>query len=181
MKGNHLQQLEIDVGTREGVRGTIAYTSHRAIHRLIRELLSEDDRTLVRSTINIRKGSLGSVNTGTYLAFIVIMFIGTASTMLLLPPGKVVRGDGSVVKIHKTTSPKQELRHMVHVLADWRVWALLPMFFASNWFYVYQGSVNAFFFDGPTRKFPRSWSSDELIRVILVLLRSAGIFSLQVH
>ena len=29
--------------------------------------------------------------------------------------------------------------------------ALLPMFFASNFFYAYQGSVNATVFDGPTR------------------------------
>ena len=29
--------------------------------------------------------------------------------------------------------------------------ALTPMFFASNYFYAYQGAVNAFYFDGPTR------------------------------
>ena len=29
--------------------------------------------------------------------------------------------------------------------------ALLPMFFASNYFYAYQGAVNANLFDGPTR------------------------------
>lgn len=29
--------------------------------------------------------------------------------------------------------------------------ALLPMSFASNYFYAYQGAVNAAYFDGPTR------------------------------
>lgn len=29
--------------------------------------------------------------------------------------------------------------------------ALLPMFFASNYFYAYQGSINTARFDGPTR------------------------------
>lgn len=40
---------------------------------------------------------------------------------------------------------------MFRLLKDWRLLALLPMFFASNYFYAYQGSVNATVFDGPTR------------------------------
>lgn len=108
---------------------------------------------IIALAINIKSGGLSAVSTGTYLAFIIIMFIGTASTTLLVPPGKVVRGDGSIVKVQASTSPKQELINMYIVLKDWRMWCLLPMFFASNWFYAYQGSVNAFYFDGPTRTF----------------------------
>lgn len=33
----------------------------------------------------------------------------------------------------------------------WLITALLPMFFASNYFYAYQGAVNTARFDGPTR------------------------------
>jgi hypothetical protein len=40
---------------------------------------------------------------------------------------------------------------MANMLLEWRVAALLPMFFASNYFYAYQGAVNAGMFDGPTR------------------------------
>ena len=40
---------------------------------------------------------------------------------------------------------------MVHLLRDWRLLALIPMFFASIFFYPYVGSVNATVFDGPTR------------------------------
>ena len=39
-----------------------------------------------------------------------------------------------------------ELRHNSTLSA-----ALIPMFFASNFFYAYQNSVNAGMFDGPTR------------------------------
>lgn len=106
---------------------------------------------VIALSINIRKGGLSAVSTSTYLAFIIIMFVGTASTFLLVPPGKVVRGDGSIVKVQKSTSPKQELINMVHVMKDWRLWALLPMFFASNYFYAYQGALNAFHFNGRTR------------------------------
>ena len=114
---------------------------------------------IIALAINIRSGELSSVSTGTYLAFIIIMFIGTASTTLLAPPGAVIRGDGSIVKVQKSTSPKRELVNMFNVLKDWRMWALLPMFFASNYFYAYQGSVNATVFDGATRALNASLES----------------------
>ena len=84
-------------------------------------------------------------------AFVIIMFVGIASTILLLPPNRVIRADGTLVKLEVASSPKQELRNFGLVLKDKRIIALIPMFFASNYFYAYQGAVNAFHFDAPTR------------------------------
>jgi hypothetical protein len=81
------------------------------------------------------------------------MFIGTASTVLILPPSAIIRADGTLVKIEASSSVRQELRNFVKVLKDKRIILLIPMFFASNYFYAYQGAVNAFYFDGPTRAF----------------------------
>lgn len=108
---------------------------------------------VIALAINIRSGGLGAVSTSTYIAFLVIIFIGMASTVLLLPPDKVIRPDGSIVKIEASSTPREELANMVRVLKDWRMWALMPMFFASNYFYAYQGAVNAFYFDGATRAY----------------------------
>lgn len=91
------------------------------------------------------------MSTGTYLAFLVIMFVGTGSTLLLLPPAAIVRADGSLVKIQDVSSPREEIRSLLKVLKDWRMLALTPMFFVSNYSYAYQGAVNSFYFDGPTR------------------------------
>jgi hypothetical protein len=81
----------------------------------------------------------------------VIIFIGVASSVLILPPDRIVRADGSLVTLEKHSSVRTELVEMARLFKDWRVAALMPMFFASNYFYAYQGAVNAGMFDGPTR------------------------------
>ncbi|KAI0784071.1 MFS general substrate transporter [Abortiporus biennis] len=107
--------------------------------------------SLIALAINIRSGSLSAVSTSTYIAFIVIIFVGIASAFLVLPPNRVVRGDGTLVKLEAASAPHEEVIGMAQLLKDWRMLALLPMFFASNYFYAYQGAVNALMFDGPTR------------------------------
>ncbi|KAI0088921.1 MFS general substrate transporter [Irpex rosettiformis] len=106
---------------------------------------------VIALAINIHKGGLTAVATSTYIAFIVIIFVGVASASLVLPPNRVIRSDGTLVKLETHSSVKDELVAMFRLLKDWRMLALLPMFFASNYFYAYQGSVNATVFDGPTR------------------------------
>ncbi|KAI0297599.1 MFS general substrate transporter [Multifurca ochricompacta] len=106
---------------------------------------------VIALAINIRSGKLSAVSTATYLAFMIIMFIGTASTIFILPPSAIVRADGTLVKVQASSSVREELSNFVKVLKDKRIILLMPMFFASNYFYAYQGAVNAFYFDGPTR------------------------------
>ncbi|KAI9253539.1 major facilitator superfamily domain-containing protein [Phascolomyces articulosus] len=93
----------------------------------------------------------GSVNTGTYTAFVVIMIVGIFLTFTLLPPSKVVRGDGTRVVIAKATHWSDELKGVLNVWKEWRMLALIPAFLASNWFYAYQFHVNAVYFDAVTR------------------------------
>ncbi|KAI0826330.1 MFS general substrate transporter [Irpex lacteus] len=107
--------------------------------------------SVIALAINIRSGGLSAVATSTYIAFIVIIFVGIASAFLVLPPNRVIRSDGTLVKLNAHTSVREEMMGTFRLLKDWRMLALLPMFFASNYFYAYQGSVNATVFDGPTR------------------------------
>ncbi|KAG2227900.1 hypothetical protein INT45_002138 [Circinella minor] len=93
----------------------------------------------------------GSVNTGTYVAFVVIMVIGIFLTLTMLPPAKVVRGDGTRVVVAKATHWSEELKGALNVWKEWRMVALIPAFLASNWFYAYQFHVNALYFDAVTR------------------------------
>lgn len=81
------------------------------------------------------------------------MFFGTASTIFILPPSAIIRADGTLVKVEESSSVRNELQNFVKVLKDKRMLLLLPMFFASNYFYAYQGAINAFYFDGPTRSY----------------------------
>jgi MFS family permease len=107
--------------------------------------------SVIALAINIRSGKLQAVSTSTYIAFLVIIFCGVASSWLVLPPNKVIRGDGTLVKLQAASSIRIELRGMLGLFKNWRMLALLPMFFASNYFYAYQGALNTAKFDGPTR------------------------------
>jgi hypothetical protein len=89
----------------------------------------------------------------------IIMFFGTASTILILPPSAIIREDGTLVNVEAASSVRKELQNFIKVVKDKRILLLSPMFFASNYFYAYQGAVNAFYFDGATRKYPFIYSS----------------------
>ncbi|KAL1941804.1 hypothetical protein VTO73DRAFT_6804 [Trametes versicolor] len=107
--------------------------------------------SIIALAINIESGGLSAVSTSTYIAFLVIIFIGVASAWLILPPNRVVRSDGTIVKLEAFSKPHEEVVGMIRLFKDWRMLALVPMFFASNYFYAYQGSINTNMFDGPTR------------------------------
>lgn len=107
--------------------------------------------SLIALAINIRQGELNAVATGTYVAFLIIIFIGVASAFLVLGPNRIVRSDGTLVKLQARTSVREEVAGIIRLFKDWRMLTLTPMFFASNYFYAYQGAVNAVVFDGPTR------------------------------
>ncbi|EIN11279.1 MFS general substrate transporter [Punctularia strigosozonata HHB-11173 SS5] len=107
--------------------------------------------SIIALAINIESGKLNAVSTSTYIAFLVIIFCGVASSLLILPPDRIVRGDGTLVTAQKHSSINTELIAMAQMFTDWRVVALIPMFFASNYFYAYQGAINFGLFDSPTR------------------------------
>ncbi|ROW04157.1 hypothetical protein VSDG_00928 [Cytospora chrysosperma] len=95
--------------------------------------------------------TMPGVSTGVYLAFMIIMLTAIVTSWLLLPPHLVVRGDGTVVELQDAISPAQEFKELWHLLKDWRMIALFPMFFSSNYFYSYQGAITTALFNGRTR------------------------------
>ncbi|GJJ14230.1 hypothetical protein Clacol_008493 [Clathrus columnatus] len=107
--------------------------------------------SLIALIINLREGKLLSVATSTYIAFLIIIFFGIASSFLVLGPNRVIRGDGTIVKLQAKANIKDEVKGTLLLFKDWRMLALLPMSFASNYFYAYQGALNANLFDGTTR------------------------------
>ncbi|KAL1668654.1 major facilitator superfamily domain-containing protein [Schizophyllum commune] len=84
--------------------------------------------------------SAGTLNDGTYIAFIVIMLTGSfVLPFFLLPSDKVVRSDGTRVVLPEMPTWKSEIVGLVSVLFEdkWII-TLFPFFIASNWFYTYQ-------------------------------------------
>ncbi|KAF9282710.1 hypothetical protein BGZ68_005819, partial [Mortierella alpina] len=94
----------------------------------------------------------GGASTGSYIGYMVVMTVGALISVLLLPTSKVVRKDGSPVVKIKYSSPISELKSVFALFKDWRMLALVPMFFSSNWVYTYQfTAVNAFNFSTRSR------------------------------
>ena len=95
----------------------------------------------------------GTVNDGTYLAFLVLMAIGFVLAWTLADSKYIMRKDGSRVIVMKNPTWKSELLGLYETLrSDYYIVLLFPMFLASNWFYAYHfNSVNGAYFDIRTR------------------------------
>jgi MFS family permease len=95
----------------------------------------------------------GKVNDGTYVGFIVLMFLGAVLAWFMVDSKHVERSDGTHVIVMKQPSWSSEILGLVQCLrTDYYILAFFPMFFASNWFYTYQfNDVNLAKFNVRTR------------------------------
>uniref|UniRef100_A0A0A9E7V7 UNC93-like protein 1 n=1 Tax=Arundo donax TaxID=35708 RepID=A0A0A9E7V7_ARUDO len=88
-----------------------------------------------------------SVNDGTYIAFMAFMLLGAALTLLVLPPRRIVRDDGTKATRVTYSSPATEFAEILVLFANWRMLLVLPAAWASNFFYTYQfNNVNGILF-----------------------------------
>ncbi|KAJ8147165.1 hypothetical protein LV162_008908 [Aspergillus fumigatus] len=97
--------------------------------------------------------SAGTVNDGTYIAFMVLMALGFVLAWFLSDSKYVVRKDGSRVISMKNPTWKSELLGLYETLrTDYYIVLFFPLFLASNWFYGYHfNSVNGAYFNIRTR------------------------------
>ncbi|KAL4802877.1 major facilitator superfamily domain-containing protein [Aspergillus unguis] len=95
----------------------------------------------------------GTVNDGTYIAFMVLMVVGFILAWGLADSKYIVRSDGTRVITIKNPTWKSELLGLYETLqTDWYIVAFFPMFLASNWFYGYHfNAINGAYFRVRTR------------------------------
>ncbi|KAK3143221.1 hypothetical protein QOZ80_4BG0360160 [Eleusine coracana subsp. coracana] len=103
---------------------------------------------LLPFSLNYNRGDHpASVNDGTYIAFMAFMLVGAALTLLVLPPTRIVRDDGTRPTRVTYSSPATELAQILRLFADWKMMLVLPAAWASNYFYTYQfNNVNGLLF-----------------------------------
>jgi len=78
------------------------------------------------------------VNDGTYIGFMAFMLVGAALTVLVLPPARIVRSDGTKATRVTFSSPATEGAEILKLFANWKMLLVLPAAWASNFFYTYQ-------------------------------------------
>jgi hypothetical protein len=79
-----------------------------------------------------------NVSDSTYIAFMAFMLVGAALTMLVLPPARIVRDDGTKATRVTFSSPATEGAEILKLFANWKMLLVLPAAWASNFFYTYQ-------------------------------------------
>lgn len=102
---------------------------------------------------NIRVKGNVTVGDGTYIGFICLMFFGAILAVLLCNAEDIVRSDGTRVILKKNPTWQSELYGLWETLRfEPFVILLFPMFFSSNWFYVYQfNAMNGSYFATRTK------------------------------
>lgn len=95
----------------------------------------------------------GNATTGTFIAFLILMCMGSIIALFMLPIEKVWKSDGTRVTTEKYPNWKEEIKSLYKLLlAEPWIFSLFPMFFSSNYFYTYQfNAVNAARFNIRTR------------------------------
>lgn len=80
-----------------------------------------------------------AVSDNTYIAFMVLMVMGTLLSLLVCDAQQVRREDGSHIILMKNPTWKSEIVGLWNTLStDKYIVCLFPMFFVSNFFYTYQ-------------------------------------------
>ncbi|KAI8902788.1 major facilitator superfamily domain-containing protein [Globomyces pollinis-pini] len=96
--------------------------------------------------------SASSVNNATYIAFTILMLMGSVYALFIRSPSTIYKSDGSKVIYPEPVSTMVELGRFKEALMDRNILFLLPSFIASNFFYAYQfNSVNGSLFNIRTR------------------------------
>lgn len=75
------------------------------------------------------------------IAFIILTAIGVVIPLAMVDPHKMIRTDGTKVSTPRSPSWKVEILSLkLALVTDPMILTLLPMFFASNWFYTWRES-----------------------------------------
>jgi MFS family permease len=84
--------------------------------------------------LNVKSKKAGKVSWVTLLVFVILQAFALPLAFFLSPPEKTKRSDGSKIVVEAKTTTKEQLRQLWKTATTRQVGLLLPIFFAS-WFY----------------------------------------------
>ncbi|EXJ80897.1 hypothetical protein A1O3_07185 [Capronia epimyces CBS 606.96] len=117
------------------------------------------------------------VSSAVYGTFIAIMLAACiASWFLVLDPKTIVRDDGTHIAEFEPTNIRTELGHLRALVVDWKMYALVPTFIASEMCLATVSSINSYYFSLRARSL-----NNVLFQFIMVLAAIALSFLLDMR
>ncbi|KAH8810702.1 major facilitator superfamily domain-containing protein [Xylogone sp. PMI_703] len=105
----------------------------------------------INLALNVKDTKTGKVGYTTYLVLIAIQCCGLPLALLLSPPEKVIRDDGTKVPRIKHTTWLTEGKAVWKLIRSRRILLLIPVFIVGNWGSVYTGNYFATYFSVRSR------------------------------
>ncbi|KAH9780475.1 UNC93-like protein 1 [Citrus sinensis] len=107
---------------------------------------------LIPFILNYNRNEAVSVNDGTYIGFMCFMSAGALLSLVILPPGRVIRDDGTHCTNIEYSNVSTEITQVLKLFSNWKMLLIFPASWASNFFYSYQfNNVNGLQFNLRTR------------------------------
>jgi MFS family permease len=95
--------------------------------------------------------STDSVPSSLYITFIVLQVFSLAFALLIQPPEKLRRCDGTAIARFNPISIKETLKLTAELFRDWRIWLLVPAMFTPEMSFPFQATMNGYAFNIRTR------------------------------
>lgn len=106
---------------------------------------------IINLAFNYAGKSTGKLNWRTYIVFVVLQCLGPFVALLISPPAKVQRKDGSKVQIPERISDVEELKAFAKLVTRRDVLLILPLFLYATWSLSYIGSYLSLYFSVRSR------------------------------
>ncbi|OAL47410.1 MFS general substrate transporter [Pyrenochaeta sp. DS3sAY3a] len=105
----------------------------------------------INLSFNYSGKRLGKLDWRTYIVFVVLQCLGPAVAMLLSPPHKVQRRNGTKVKLLAKIPAKEELKETLKLASRKEFFLLIPYFLYVTWSLPYIGSYMSLYFSVRSR------------------------------
>ncbi|KDN52779.1 hypothetical protein K437DRAFT_148006 [Tilletiaria anomala UBC 951] len=123
------------------------YLSYWLAYRVLGQVLGG----AINLGLNANNANAGSVSVQTYLVFVILQALAPFAALLLSPPHKVQRTDGSPVFLEVTGSPTSQITELVKCLFRPKILLLLPLIWSGTFSEAVTGTFNATYFSVRSR------------------------------
>lgn len=101
----------------------------------------------IQLALNIDNDQQGSISPNTYLVLVALQCLGLPLSLMIAPPGKLIRSDGTKpTYTSRKTSLQQGLKDFWEVCKRRQIYLMIPIFISAQWGQTYEGNYLTAYF-----------------------------------